>query len=55
MLARSLDQRGDAEAGAGTEDDVRAVGAVGQRADLPRPIGANGGQRQRLRLEIVEQ
>ena len=55
MLARGLDQRGDAEAGAGSEDDARAVAPVRERADLPRPVGGNGRQRQRLRLEIVEQ
>ncbi len=32
-----------------------AVGPVRQRADLPRPVRGNRRQRQRLRLEIVEQ
>ncbi len=55
VAAGRLDQRGDAEAGAGAENRARALVAEAERADLTGPGVGNGGQRQSLRLEVVEQ
>ena len=55
MFARRLDERRDAESGAGAENDARPLRAKGDGTDLARPPVGDRRQRQRLRLEIVEQ
>ena len=55
MTAAGVDQRADAEPGARPEDHLRRAAAEVERADPARPTFGNRGQRQRLRLEVVEQ
>jgi hypothetical protein len=55
MTTGRVDQRADAEAGAGAKNHLWSARFEWDRADLPRPALGNGRQRQRLGLEIVEQ
>ena len=54
MAPVRFDEGADAEAGAGSEDDLGPARAEGRRPDRARPFPRDRGQRQRLGLEIVE-